>query len=335
MPLDLSNKNIILISPKYFDYEIEIKKELERKGASVYFIDDRIKNNTINKVLFRLKFKEKLNKLQVFTFFKHHLELLKPKKIDYLIAITPEGFSKDIIQYYKTQLPDTIFVLYMWDSVDNRPYIVDTLNLYHKTYSFDKMNCDEYGMKFKPLFYTEEYRNIGSEKKDNLTYEYDLSFVGTAHSDRYLVIKKLVKSSQNRLKTFFFFYLQSPILIVYNWIVDPKFRNIRLKDISFKGLQKSKVLNIIINSCCVVDINHPKQTGLTIRSIEVLGAKRKLITTNADIITYDFYNTANILVIDRVNPIFDEAFLLNPYKDLDDFIYYKYFISNWIEDFFS
>src|ERR1700742_4163963 len=96
MPSELLNKNIILITPRYFNYEKEIQNELERRGAFVYFIDDRIKNNTINKALFRLKIKEKIGKNKVFDYFNEHLKNNKNKKIDYIVAIIPEGFSKEI-----------------------------------------------------------------------------------------------------------------------------------------------------------------------------------------------------------------------------------------------
>ncbi|MFA6086663.1 hypothetical protein [Mucilaginibacter sp.] len=332
MALSLSNKNIILISPRYFNYEKEVKTELEKRGAFVYFIDDRMKNSTVNKALFRLKLKEKLDRKRVFDYFKGHLDRNIDKKIDYLIAIIPEGFSKDILEYYKAQLKKTVFILYMWDSIDNRPYIIDTLSLYDKKFTFDKSNAIKYGLTFRPLFYTDEYKKIGFVKKDFLDYKYALSFIGTAHSDRYNVVQKLIGSSKRNLSTFFFFYLQNPILIIYYRIVDPKFRNIKVKDFSFKGLSKQEVVFIIENSLCIIDINHPRQTGLTIRSIEVLGAKRKLITTNHDIKNYDFYDPGNILLVDRDNPILDDAFLKKPYQDIEQAVYDKYSISQWVND---
>jgi hypothetical protein len=332
MSLDLVGKNIILISPKYFNYEMEVKKELERRGAAVYFIDDRIKNSTLTKAFFRLKPSNAVGSPKVFKYFKDHLQAHEDKKIDYLIAIIPEGFSRKIIEFYRERLKDTIFILYMWDSIDNRLYTLNILDLFDRRFTFDKNNAQKYGLNFRPLFYTEEYSLIGKEHQTIDQFAYDLSFIGTVHSDRYNVIKKLVKSSKKRFHNFFYFFLQNPVLIFYYYITDPRFRKISLKDISYKALSKSDVLSIISRSLCIVDINHPKQTGLTIRTLEVLGAKRKLITTNKDILTYDFYQSNNILLIDRDNPILDEAFLSTPFQEIDDLIYNKYSIANWVED---
>jgi hypothetical protein len=66
----------------------------------------------------------------------------------------------------------------------------------------------------------------------------------------------------------------------------------------------------------------------------MLGKEIKLITTNAKIKEYDFYNSANILIIDRTNPVIDENFINAPYQSLPDELYYKYSIDGWLEDIF-
>ncbi|PTS95970.1 capsular biosynthesis protein CpsH [Pedobacter sp. HMWF019] len=334
MTLDLAGKNILLISPRYFNYEQEIQIELERRGAFVYYIDDRIKNSTINKAFFRLKLAESLGKKKVFNYFSDHLKKMGDRKFDYLLAIIPEGFSKEIIEFYRSQFKDTTFILYMWDSIDNRPYIIETLGLYDRTLTFDKSNSEKYGLKFRPLFFTNHYERIGKEGVKS-KYKFDLSFVGTAHSDRYSVIKRFVSTSKSPLNNFFFFFLQHPVLIAYYWMVDPNFRNVNVKDISFKGMSKEDVLDVISNSTAIIDINHPNQTGLTIRTLEVLGAKRKLITTNKDILNYDFYNTKNISLIDRENPVIDNEFLSSGYDEVEESVYNKYSLSSWVDDVFS
>ena len=87
---------------------------------------------------------------------------------------------------------------------------------------------------------------------------------------------------------------------------------------------------IYADSKCIVDVENPGQHGLTMRSIETLGLRRKFITTNADIINYDFYNPNNILVIDRKNPIVNMSFFDKAYEELPKEIYEKYSLRSWI-----
>ena len=65
---------------------------------------------------------------------------------------------------------------------------------------------------------------------------------------------------------------------------------------------------IYSNSRCVLDSAQEGQMGLTIRVLEALGAKKKLITTNEDIVNYDFYNEENIYVYDGKTFDFNSPF---------------------------
>ncbi len=40
---ELQGKTVLLLAPKFFGYELEIKKELENLGAKVLYFDERPK----------------------------------------------------------------------------------------------------------------------------------------------------------------------------------------------------------------------------------------------------------------------------------------------------
>ena len=88
-------------------------------------------------------------------------------------------------------------------------------------------------------------------------------------------------------------------------------------------------MNIFRESKCILDAPQAGQTGLTIRTIECLGAKRKMITTNKYIKEYDFYNEANILVYDGSIDK-DNKFFTTPYVEVQEDIYKKYSLREWL-----
>ena len=55
--MNLSGKTVLLLAPKFFGYELEIKKELENFGARVIYFDERPKND----FFIRLNLKSFLN----------------------------------------------------------------------------------------------------------------------------------------------------------------------------------------------------------------------------------------------------------------------------------
>ena len=91
-------------------------------------------------------------------------------------------------------------------------------------------------------------------------------------------------------------------------------------------IQKSKIL---------LEIQNPKQIGLSFRVFEALGHRKKLITTNKDIINYDFYHPQNILVLDENKIEIPEDFVSSPYLEINKAILSKYKIANWVKHIFE
>lgn len=78
-------------------------------------------------------------------------------------------------------------------------------------------------------------------------------------------------------------------------------------------------------------MQHNKQSGLTMRTLETLGAKKKLITSNIDIKRYDFYNENNIFIIEDENLEGINEFINKDYEDINQDIYEKYSLRSWVE----
>jgi hypothetical protein len=70
------------------------------------------------------------------------------------------------------------------------------------------------------------------------------------------------------------------------------------------------------------------------RTLEALGAGKKLVTTNSAIVQYDFFCSDNILVVDRNSPRIPESFFQVPYKQLSSQLYKKYSVSGWLGELF-
>lgn len=93
----------------------------------------------------------------------------------------------------------------------------------------------------------------------------------------------------------------------------------------------SQIYQYADNTKVVIDISHPNQKGLSMRPYECIGLERKLITNNAEIKNYDFYNPNNIFVIENFDNLeIPDSFLNTSYEKLPTNIYEKYHISNWL-----
>ena len=104
----------------------------------------------------------------------------------------------------------------------------------------------------------------------------------------------------------------------------------RYSEFRFLQLPVKRVQDILEDTVSVVDIEHPNQSGLTIRTIEAVFSGRKLITTNSDIANYDFYDKNNILIIDRKNPVIPNGFLEGKVTEMKSNMVDKYSIKGWL-----
>ncbi len=183
-----SNHNILLLCPTFFGYEIEIKKELENLGANVFYFDERPKNSFFTKALIRLD-QKKIIKNQINEYYQNIIESIKDKFIDTIFIITPETINEEHLLMMKQYFPNVKVVTYLWDSLDNKPNAMPILNLSDRCFSFDKRDVEKYpNIKFLPLFYISDYEKV-IETKNN--FKYNISFIGTIHSDRYNIVKQL------------------------------------------------------------------------------------------------------------------------------------------------
>ena len=326
----LQGKRILFFSAHLFGYQNDIRLAMESVGAIVDYYDERPANNFLVKGVIRI------NRNLLAGYINHYYnKIIKEtlqKEYDYVFFIKGESISASNVRRLKQFHPEANFIIYHWDSIANNSNAQNLLPYFDRVFSFDKIDCERLGLHFLPLFYTPDYANIPYYDKE---IKYDMLFVGTTHSDRYKLVKRIEEQIiKMGVLCLTWFYFPSKILYYKMKIQNSYLRQIPVHTFHFKPMSKELLLQLYAGSRIIIDVQHPKQTGLTMRCIETLGAKRKLITTNYYIIEYDFYNPDNILVVDRNLPYVPEKFLNEPYRDTPKEIYESYSIKNWLSSIF-
>lgn len=326
--LDLNGKRVLYIAPKFFGYERDIGDELRRRGAQVDHLLDRPFHSPLMSAVTRFR-REWIIKAAD-RYYSEALEKLGAAEYDLVFVVNGQTLSTRTLKGWRDRYPQARFLLYMWDSFGNRSNALDNMRFFDKCFSFDKHDAAKHGLVFRPLFFSQ-----GFERGYNPVPEYDISFIGTAHTDRYAVVAKLSKTLDRSVRTFWYLYLQAPWVLWAYKILNSSFRGARKDEFRYEPLSKDRVQAIFNGSGAVLDIEHPQQTGLTMRTLETLGARKKLVTTNQRVREYDFYNPANICVIDRANPEIPTGFLAESYQEVLPEIYHRYRLAGWMDDMLS
>lgn len=322
---------LLLIMPRFFNYPELIIEELNRMGYEIDFFDDRPSTNAWVKAAIRIN--KSLIGVYIQRYFEEVMKTIREKEYDVVFLISGQSlsFSEDMIKDIKDCQPKAKFVLYQWDSQTNFPYIKKVQKFFDKCYSFDKRDIQETpDLKLLPLFYSRTYEKIGNRNKRD--FKYDFCFVGTAHPKKYQAINMMSEQLKSVYpRQFIYFFFPSPIVFFYRKVMNKELRKAHYKEFHYVPLEGKDMDSVYEASRCVLDSAQAGQLGLTIRVIEALGAKKKLITTNEDVANYDFYRPENIYVykgkIDLSDIFFEED-----YKAVDQEIYEKYSLRSWLKE---
>ena len=329
--LDLTGKRVLLIALP--GYPKGIIRQMEAMGLHVDYINDKPNDGFLCKTLGRLQIPFYLKVID--RYYDQKIEELKNNRYDYILTIRGEYTTIGALIRLKEVFPDARRILYMWDGLhkQNTKGIEKKWAYYDKVYTFDRIDyeADRDHLHFLPLYYYNEYLPQKIKDCSDPTLTYDVSFIGTGHADRVRIVKEVMRQCENgSKKTFSYVFMPHPLVFWKNKLFNHDFKTVSNSDIHYKMLPFETLYQTYADSKCVVDVENPGQHGLTMRTIEIIGLKRKFITTNRDIVHYDFYHPNNILVIDRSHPVVDLSFFDTPYQPLPAEIYEKYSLKNWI-----
>ena len=177
------------------------------------------------------------------------------------------------------------------------------------------------------------HERIGQKIIDK--YKYDFLFVGTAHPKKYKYISKMSAQLKKVYpRQFIYFYYPSKLVFYYRKIMNRELRHAKVNEFHYTPLKGEDMHEKYVNSKCILDSAQEGQLGLTIRVMEALGAKKKLITTNEDIVNYDFYKPENIYVYRGIID-YNDIFFNTNYEELDGKIYSKYSCRRWLGEILS
>jgi len=319
--------DFLLIGGGFFGYATEIVRALEQRGRSASWCEDRPGIDTATKLKVRLA--PALVAARAEEYFDGVIAQYRGEPLRDILVIKGESLSVAAIERMRTAFPRTRFTLYFWDSYRNMPGDSQAkVSSFDRAFTFDPLDARaDTRLRYRPLFFLDEYAHLPRVQPD-----IDVLFLGTVHSDRYAVLRKLGRALPPGIRFERVMYFPSRLVYAARRTFDPVFWSARRREFVFQPLKKQAIQALIARSRTVVDIERAVQSGLTMRTVEMLGAGRKLITTNPKVLDADFFNPHNITVIDRNRPVVDRAFLDLPYEPPPASVLQRYSLSGWLDE---
>ena len=298
-------KRVLWIVPQFHNYYQEFKRQENKFGKNLKIETFLPKRKLLKKLLYSrfvtYPFIGKVIRFYQNMLVENMIKRIKNDKFDVVVIIRGEFYINKPDDFHNKQLSvftqlkkiqkDARFVLYVWDSVkafNFMPY----LDFFDNVVTFDYQDSKDYGFDYHPLFYSDIYEKISIEKTEK---DIDIFYLGSGHDYRYGILNKLATYCDNNN-------------LVYDFNV---FTKQQFKDKGIKCFTTPRPFelyrNVFSRSRAVLDIAPPVQTGLSIRIIEAVGAKKKIITTSKYVKNEDFYTPDNVFILgeDSLNDLGD------------------------------
>lgn len=316
---------LLLICPLTFSYHVAITEVLKAMGHHVTWWNDKASASTVYKVLLRL-----LPDVTRHFTEGHYLSLIAalPSTLQHILVIKGEGLTEKVVRRLRERFPQASIGLYLWDGVENLNGAEKIAPLFDAVSTFDPVDAQEFGWHYRPLF----ARPVALSAQSSSTKDYDWCFIGTVHSDRHKVIHRLRSHYRGRMHSFVFAFFQSPLVLAVRKLIDWTLWLAPEGSLSTVPMTAKDVSQIVARSRAVLDVEHPRQRGFTMRTIETLLAGKKLITTNQHVITSDLYDATRVCLIDRQAPRVAREFFETEVTPITPDTHDRYSCAGWARE---
>lgn len=318
----LKGCKVLYLTVPFFEYTYHIESEMRSLGAEVDTVIMYYENNTnaflkkLNSKLFEIKQVRYLD-------FSFNKIIKKGRSYDYIFVQFPHRITFKHLDLLKEKYPKAVFIHYAWDP----EYVYNTSRYYSyfdKNFSFEKDDILKFGLLYHPLFFTHHF-DSAYLNRSNSPIKYNLAFIGkiSFYKERYQWISEMISILDQYNLSYYIFLLSNRKKYYMALLKGKKYENV-----SFKPLNLDEISDIYKITNTVIDQRKPNQSGLTMRTFEVLGAGCNLITSNKTILDEPFYSSNNIMLSDDFVTALSADFLCSENIRSTEMINYR--IDNWL-----
>lgn len=316
---------ITIFSFDLWGFNQKIAQELESLGHEVNYVNTCLIKyeypnfgvrilNFFTKNILKINLKKRIQQQKII----NRLTNAKNKS-DITFMVNP-GYFPDNYSLLARKYTDKL-IAYNYDSLTRVPLPKDYNDLFDEIYCFDDEDVAKY-----PFKHTTNFNYISNIPiKLNSSPKYISFAIQSIDKERMYVLSRIADAFDSLNYSNYLFFIKDKPNSKVN------------KNIIFFNENKNltEVEQFTKDSFILIDLIRENQSGLSFRFFEAMAYQKKIITTNKNVINYDFYDPQNILVINEDSIEIPADFLNTPYSPLDENIFKKYTIQSWVKNIFN
>jgi hypothetical protein len=326
------NQKIIVVSPAFFGFERNICEEIEKLGHSCIWMNERPYEQKWFKILTKIA-PFGARKIGEHRILQEIARLKDFGEVDQVLIIKAESQTLGTMKCFKRAFPKATMVLYLWDSVKNSPNGPRLSTFFDRIYTFDPLDAQDYNFSYRPLFAVRSSKPSGltdDSRARNLKNPC-IYFVGTGRFERVLRLAGFLRSNKGLSIRSHIFVNLTAQNVLYQ-IFSALLRVPSGVKFSTKKLSYDDYITGLSNSSACIDFEHPKQSGVTMRSIETLLYGKKLITSNSHIKTLKLYHPNRVFIAKDVSTKVPLDFFSSDFPEVSSNLNREFSLKGWLGD---
>ncbi len=236
------------------------------------------------------------------------------------IIVFDTGNAIELAGWIKKRHPEKRVILWYWNPAVYTVPVRKAKRSGAELWSFDPNDCLKYGLRYNSQFFMRE--NM-LESNENTKTAVDVFYVGKDKNRANILY--WLKQFFDAKGISYYFHLVQNAGQSKNQYFDYK-----------NPMEYHEVLLNVVSSKAIIDLVSESQSGLTLRPIEALLYKKKLITNMKEIARFKIYNPKNVFILGVDNPEDLLAFINSPFDERDyESLCDYYMMEAWLERFAS
>lgn len=312
-------RKVYIIHDDYFLIK-DLKKE--KNSENICFIEFPLKKvSFFKKIIRKLHFQVNFP-LKKIWFDKEKIKRYIFEKEDIIIFFDCTNIK--YIKLLEKEISGIQKIFWLWNK-ETEKKIKEIKTITDNIWTFDKKDSILYNLNYTPQFY---WRRTKTNKRNKS--KIDIFFVGINKGRL-----KIIYNFDKKIKGIKKLYILKNKFSIKDFICSffMKYKEYMIN----KELEYEKVLELINESKCLLEINKKNQEGITLRTLEAIFFNKKLITNNKKIKEYDFYNSKNIYILEDEEVLEKESkkiekFLNEENEKIKNKILENYTFESWIKN---
>lgn len=264
----------------------------------------------------KVKILRKLERVHFLRKYLYNAKMIKPELKENII-IFDSNITQGFLEWINAEYTDNRIIFWYWNPVESFTTTISPNEIPDgiEKWSYSPEDCQKYKLMYNTTFLFDSL--VQNEKKvESFTGKKKALFVGRdkGRLKELLHLKKILEKEN--------------IECEFHIIGNPQSNKYRYEN----PIAYQKVIDMIKQADILIDYYTDEMAGLSLRPMEALFFRKKLITNNCTISNYDFYNKNNIFMLNERERVIGE-FVRADYVEISRNIQNQYLLSNWIERF--